>query len=113
VFDVKRTGRFPARLVACRYSQNPGVDFQDFYSSIVNDAVFRIVVILQILWGLTAIIIDVETAFLHGELKESIYMLAPKGTNLKPRECVHLDKALYGLVQAARHVYVKFASILK
>jgi hypothetical protein len=113
VFDIKRTGVFRACLVACGYSQVPGIDFQDFYSPVVNDAVFRIIIILQLMWNLTAVIIDVETAFLHGDLSESIYMLAPKGTNMKPNECVHLDKALYGLVQAAQQFYVKFASILK
>jgi Reverse transcriptase (RNA-dependent DNA polymerase) len=101
VFDIKRTGIFRARLVACGYSQIPGVDFQDYYSPVVNDAVFRIVIILQILWNLSSVIIDVETAFLHGDLNESIYMLPPKGTNIGPNQCVHLDKALYGLVQAA------------
>jgi Reverse transcriptase (RNA-dependent DNA polymerase)/gag-polypeptide of LTR copia-type len=113
VFDIKRTGIFRARLVTCGYSQIPGVDFQDYYSPVVNDAVFRIVIILQILWNLTSVIIDVETAFLHGELNESIYMLPPKGTNITNNQCVHLDKALYGLVQAARQFYIKFANVLK
>ena len=113
VFDIKRTGIFRARLVACGYSQIPGIDFEDYYSPVVNDAVFRIVIILQIIWNLKAVIIDIETAFLHGELNESIYMLAPKGTEIKSWECVHLDKALYGLVQAARQFYMKFASVLK
>ena len=113
VFDIKRTGIFRARLVACGYSQIPGIDFDEYYSPVVNDAVFRIIIILQILWGLTAVIIDIETAFLHGDLNESIYMLAPKGTNMKPWECAHLDKALYGLVQAARQFYLKFTSVLK
>jgi Reverse transcriptase (RNA-dependent DNA polymerase) len=113
VFDIKRTGVFCARLVACGYSQIPGIDFQESYSPVVNDAVFRIIIILQIIWKLPAVIIDIETAFLHGELNESIYMMAPKGTNLKNHECVHLDKALYGLVQAARQFYIKFANVLK
>jgi Reverse transcriptase (RNA-dependent DNA polymerase) len=112
-FDIKRTGIFQARLVACGYSQIPGVDFQDYYSPVVNDAVFRIVIILQILWKLTSVIVDVETAFLHGEHNESMYMLPPKGTNIGPNQCVHLDKALYGLVQAAQQFYIKFANVLK
>jgi hypothetical protein len=39
-------------------------------------------------------------------------MNAPKGTNLKPWECVKLDKELYGLVQAAWRFYIKFAKVL-
>jgi Reverse transcriptase (RNA-dependent DNA polymerase) len=113
VFDIKRTGIFRARLVACGYSQIPGVDFQDFYSPVVNDAVFRILIILQLTWHLTAVIIDIETAFLHGNLDESIYMTAPKGSAIPSHQCVHLDKAIYGLVQAARQFYIKFASVLK
>jgi Reverse transcriptase (RNA-dependent DNA polymerase) len=42
VFDIKRNGIFRARLVACGYSQIPGIDFQEFYSPVVNDAVFAL-----------------------------------------------------------------------
>lgn len=112
VFDIKRTGIFRARLVACGYSQIPVIDFTDYYSPVVNDTVFRILIILQLMWNLSAIIIDVETAFLHGDLDEMIYMEAPKGTGIRPFECVQLDKAVYGIVQAARQFYIKFAQIM-
>jgi hypothetical protein len=113
VFDIKRNGTFRARLVACGYSQEPGVDFEDFYAPVVNDVVFRIIIILQIVYKLHSAIIDVETAFLNGDLKEEIYMNAPKGLNVNHDECTQLDKALYGLVQAARQFYLKFAQELK
>jgi hypothetical protein len=113
VFDIKRNGTFRARLVACGYSQTPGIDFQDYYAPVINNVVFRIMIILQITYKLQAVIIDVETAFLHGDLSEEIYMHAPKGANLKSDECVKLDKALYGLVQAARQFYLKFAKVLE
>jgi Reverse transcriptase (RNA-dependent DNA polymerase) len=47
VFDIKRTGVFCARLVACGYSQIPGIDFNDFYAPVVNDAVFCIIIIIN------------------------------------------------------------------
>jgi Reverse transcriptase (RNA-dependent DNA polymerase) len=103
---------FRARLVACGYSRIPGIDFQEFYAPVINDVVFRIILILQTMFKYEALILDIETAFLNGELDEDIYMLAPKGANLQNDECVMLDKALYGLVQAARQFYLKFARIL-
>jgi Reverse transcriptase (RNA-dependent DNA polymerase) len=36
VFDIKQTGVFRARLVACGYSQIPGIAFQDYYAPVVK-----------------------------------------------------------------------------
>ena len=45
IFDIKRDGTFKARLVACGYSQVPGVDFKESYCPVINDVVFRIILI--------------------------------------------------------------------
>jgi hypothetical protein len=74
VFEIKRNGRFRARLVACGYSQIPGVDFEQAYSAVANDVTFRIIIILMLVWKLSAIIFDVETAFLYGKLDRKIYL---------------------------------------
>ena len=63
--------------------------------------------------NLKARIIDVETAFLHGELDEEIFMESPEGLgHNKDEDCVKLEKAMYGLVQGARQYFVKFTKAL-
>ena len=114
VFKIKRNGVFRARLVACGYSQIPGVDFQDNYSPIVNDVTFRIILLVWILYHLTAKIVDVETAFLYGKLEEEIYMECPKGLKEGSKDkALLLNQCIYGLVQAARQYYKHFVAILK
>ena len=112
VFEIKRSGRFRARLVACGYSQVPGIDFENTYAPTINDTSWRILIIAMLLWNLDAKIVDVETAFLMGDLEENIYMDAPQGSGLSKDECVKLEKSMYGLVQAARQYYIKFSSAL-
>ena len=112
VLEIKRDGRFRARLVACGYSQVPGVDFTEVYSPVANDVSFRIVVICIILWGLESLIFDVETAFLHGDLKEEIFMDCPDGMEHDEGECLLLLQTIYGLVQSARMFFAKFKGIL-
>jgi len=68
--DIKRSGRFRARLVACGHSQMPGVDFTEVYSPVINDTSFRIAMVMKLQMNLDAVIFDVETALLHGDLKE-------------------------------------------
>mmetsp|Transcript_8639 Transcript_8639/g.17707 ORF Transcript_8639/g.17707 Transcript_8639/m.17707 type:complete len:87 (+) Transcript_8639:1318-1578(+) len=58
-------------------------------------------------------IVDVEIAFLHGNLDEDIYMEAPEGSGLGRDECVHLQKAIYGLVQALRQYWKHFVKPLQ
>jgi len=58
--------------------------------------------IIKLIWNLKPCIFDVKTAFLHGEIKEEIYMNIPEGMNSKSKNCLLLTKNNYGLVQRAR-----------
>jgi len=69
---------------------------------VMNDVTWHILLVTMIVWNLDAIIVDVETAFLHGDLEEEIYMNLPDGMEGMDDECLLLLKALYGLVQGAR-----------
>ena len=61
---------------------------------------------------------DIETAFLHGDLDEEIYMLTPEGLDVfleedLSNECVILIKSIYGLVQSTRCYWKKFKQSVK
>ena len=79
VFKEKRDGRFRARFMCLGYSQIPGVDFSDNYAPVGNDVTFRVIMILQLMFGLNPVSLDVETAFLYEKLEEEIYMEVPLG----------------------------------
>jgi hypothetical protein len=68
-----------SRPVACEYSQVPGVNLQANFAPVINDVSFCILLILMILmiliilmltWNFKGKIVDIETAILHGNLKE-------------------------------------------
>ena len=66
--------------------------------------------------GLDATIIDVKTAFLYGRLDEEIYMTVPEGYreehDIGEDECLLLQQALYGLVQAAHQWWKRLVAEL-
>jgi Reverse transcriptase (RNA-dependent DNA polymerase) len=72
ILNIKRNGVFRARLVACGYSQVPGVDFNESFAPVINDVSFCVMLIIKLTRGLQATIIDVETAFLHGNVQQEI-----------------------------------------
>jgi len=114
VFKKKRNGIQRARLVALGFNQVPGIDFSENFAPVIDDATFRLVLTLIQRENLKAYSLDVETAFLHGELEEEIYMKKPRGYEEvfgeKSDMCLRLNKSIYGLVQAARQWWKKFKS---
>ena len=119
VFKVKKNGVYRARLVALGYSQIAGIDHQDNYAPVVVDVTFRLVMVLALINDWKYEIVDVETAFLYGELEETIFMKIPEGINYYydrdaygAEDCFELTKSIYGLVQAARQFYKKLIRIL-
>jgi hypothetical protein len=70
--------------------------------------------VAKLLWRLSAKIVDVEIAFLHGDLEEEIYMESPEGYGLNREvDCGILDKSVYGLVQSARMYFLKSMKVLR
>ena len=57
---------------------------------------------------------DVQIAFLHGELEDNIYMLQPEGfVDMEQEKLVcKLKRPLYGLKQSSRQWYKRFNSFI-
>jgi hypothetical protein len=58
-------------------------------------------------------VVDVETALLHGDLDEEIYMKVPKGLETKNNKKLILRNTINGLVQSARKFYEELINVLK
>ena len=102
-----------ARLVARGFGQIPGVDFADNYSPVVNDVTFRVVVARMLIEKLKGKVVDIDNAILNGDLEHEIFMKIPEGydevinQDVEKEDCLILQKAIYGLVQAARQFWKK------
>ena len=67
---------------------------------------------------LDSLVMDVETAFLYGEMDEEIFMKSLVGMEeIDPgsssEDCYHLLKGIYGLCKAARQFWKKFVNTAK
>ena len=72
VFKINRDGTYRVRLVVLGYSQFPGVDYTDNFAPVAHDVSFRIALARMMVEKLDSLVMDVETAFLYGEIDEEI-----------------------------------------
>jgi hypothetical protein len=80
----------------------------------VKSATIRVILSLAVSQGWTMRQLDVQIAFLHGFLKEDVYMRQPPSYEDKtlPHYICKLDKALYGLKHALRAWYARLSTKL-
>lgn len=99
--------KFKARLVAEGFHQTYGIDFHEVFAPVAIWDTIRVILSLAAQRGWRVFQLDVKSAFLHGELKEDVYIEQPKGfeSEEESEKVYKLKKALYGLRQAPRAWY--------
>nr|GEW20671.1 retrovirus-related Pol polyprotein from transposon TNT 1-94 [Tanacetum cinerariifolium] len=99
--------RNKSRLVVRGYRQEEGIDFEESFTLVARMEAIRIFLAYATQKLFTVFQMDVKTAFLHGTLKEDMYVCQPEGfiNADHPSHVYKLKKALYGLKQAPRAWY--------
>ena len=110
----KEGKKFKARLVTKGYAQQKRVDYDEIFSPVIRRTSIKAVLALVASHDMHLEQMDVKTAFLHGDLKEQIYMEQPKGFNKggSNKLVYKLKRSLYGLKQSPRQWYKRFDSYM-
>nr|GEZ57630.1 retrovirus-related Pol polyprotein from transposon TNT 1-94 [Tanacetum cinerariifolium] len=103
-----------SRLVMSGYRQEEGIDFEESFAPVARMEAIRIFLAYAAHKSFTVFQMDVKTAFLHGSLKEDVYVCQPEGfiDADHPSHVYKLKKALYGLKQAPRAWYDELSTFL-
>nr|GEV00470.1 copia protein [Tanacetum cinerariifolium] len=96
-----------SRLVVRGYRQEEGINFKESFAPVARIEAIRIFLAYAAHKSFYVYQMDVKTAFLHGSLKEDVYVCQPEGF-IDADHLSHvykLKKALYGLKQAPRRFH--------
>nr|GFB94357.1 retrovirus-related Pol polyprotein from transposon TNT 1-94 [Tanacetum cinerariifolium] len=106
--------RNKSRLVVRGYRQGEQIDFKEPFTPVARMEAIRIFLAYDAHKSFTVFQMDVKTAFLHGSLKEDVYVCQPEGfiDADHPSHVFKLKKALYGLKQAPRAWHDELSTFL-
>lgn len=117
IFKIKQTpgeeNRYKARLVARGFTQRVGIDYEETYAPVVRYESIRALLTKAASEDLEIKQFDIKTAFLHGELKENIWIKLPEGPLEENKRIVKLEKSLYGLKQSPNCWNKRFDEFLR
>ena len=108
IFKTKRDSkdnivRYKAHLVTKGFTQKEGIDYKETFLLVSSKDSFRIIMALMAHYDLKLHQMDVKTAFLNGNIDETIYMVQPENfeSNDSKQLVCKLKRSIYGLKQAS------------
>ncbi|KAM1061302.1 hypothetical protein FF1_025819 [Malus domestica] len=112
--------QYKALLVAQGFSQRPGIDYEETYSSVIDVITFCYLISLVVSEKLNMQLTDVVTAYLYEDLDTKIYMKVSEGIPLTGSNSsrpwntlsIRLKRSLYGLKQSERMWYNRVSEYL-
>nr|GEU94302.1 retrovirus-related Pol polyprotein from transposon TNT 1-94 [Tanacetum cinerariifolium] len=106
--------RNKSHLVVKGYRQEEGIDFEESIAPVARMEAIRIFLAYVAHKSFTVFQMNVKTVFLHGSLKEDVYVCQPEGfiDVDHPSHVYKLKKALNGLKQAPRAWYDELPKFL-
>jgi len=106
--------RYKSRLVAKGFHQQYGKDYAETFSPVIKSTTIRLVLDVATSKDWPIKQLDVNNAFLQGELTEEGYMSQPPDfvDNNRPSYVCCLKKPIYGLKQAPRAWYMALKQFL-
>src|SRR3954466_10583262 len=106
---------YKARLVAKRFRQIQGVDYDETFSPVAKLKCVRIMLAIAAYYDYEIWQMDVKTAFLNRDIDEELYMVQPKGF-VDPKDAnkvCKLQRSIYGLKQASQSWNQRFDKVIK
>nr|GEV19547.1 retrovirus-related Pol polyprotein from transposon TNT 1-94 [Tanacetum cinerariifolium] len=103
-----------ARLVAQCYTQEEGIDYDEFFALVARIEAIRLFLAYASFKDFAVYQMDVKSAFLYGKIKEEVYICQPPGFEdpYFSDRVYKVEKALYGLHQAPRAWYETLSTYL-
>lgn len=100
-------------LVTKGFTQTYREDYKDTFAHLVKIYTVRVVLFLatNLSWDLW--LMDVKNAFLHGEIKEKVYMLPPPSLEVEEDKFFKLNKAIYGVKLSPCSWYYKLSKTFR
>ena len=115
----KSNGTLRARMVARGFRQIDGqhYDGSSIHAPVTNPGTIRTVLVLMLMAGMTAEVVDVKGAFLKGDIEkgQEIHMYVPEGweDQFEGEVVLKLFKCVYGLKQAAMAFWKQLLECMK
>ncbi|GJW77781.1 retrovirus-related pol polyprotein from transposon TNT 1-94 [Tanacetum coccineum] len=91
--------RNKARLIAQRYTQEEGIDYDKVFAPVARIEAIRLFLVYASFKDFVVYQMDVKSAFLYGMIEEEVYVCQPPGFEDPdfPDKVYKVEKALYGL----------------